>query len=502
MPPGLDYTLNVYVDWDGDGLYAHPLSRIPKLRGLSINRGASGATDAVAAGTCSFRVVNQERLFNRRNATSSLYGLMLPDRDMYVSLTVAGYPALTIFKGKTATIGATYPVGGLYETSFTCDDAFGWLRRKSIRTAILETVTIDEVIDILLDAADWSASARDLDASAITLARAWWYRSDPLAAINQAAKNSLGGRAFSTRTGDIAFRDYTARALAVSEMTIRGGQSLDDELRREDFIDNVRFKRAGLDVATGLTALYTLNPTGRVIYPGNTHPDNTWHGQYGVAGKSVVTPLAITDWLWTSAQDGSGTDKTAQALVDSFTSYGGGFSITWDCLDSSPMYNQTFQIRGQAIRKSNDERTIEVSAASPVVSGADFTLDFEFNDDSEKIEAYAKWMAAVMNTGQTRVPISRKPLDNAELYTLAALEFESRVTLDIPDADLTGDWFVEKLGLTFPGNNAEPPTFALTLFPSDRVGGNFFRISGAAGAGQDYSAIATAAGSGFDRIAY
>ena len=491
----IDYRARAFVDWAGGGYI-----EAEQLLDWQISRGRSNANDQVAAGTCTFRVIDDLGVYTPRNAAGPLYGLLLPDKPMYLALDIDGYGEVVLFTGQTSAIGTSNPHGEMWATPINCGDAFDRFRLGSIRTGVLEGLRPDEVIDEILDEAEWTG-ARDLDPSSVTIGRIWWYRTNPLEAILQAAKNSLGGHAFVTREGAVAFRDYTWRATQTSHMTITGGKALDTELRREDFIDKVRLKRAGIDVATGYTSLWQLAPPGRVVYSGATHPDNTWHFTYGVGGKDVQEPEPYTDYIFNSEPDGSGTDKTPQVTVESFTSYGGGGTIVWRGLDASPVYAMVTNVRGQAVRRSSDERTIEVEALSPVVSGQTFSIDFEFMDDASRIRAFANFKAASLNTGQTRIQLPVFPKDNAELYALATLDFGSRVTLDIPAAWLEGDWFVEKIAIAGPRDKGAPPTFTLTLFPADAVGGKLFRISGSPGGGQDYSTIA-AAGAASDRIAY
>lgn len=491
---GVNYTLRAFVDWDNDDDYGDAYEQLPGLMSAQYARGRSKATDAVAAGTCNLVIHNRERVFNKLNSSSPLYGKLLPGRSMYLDVVIDGFPAVRLFTGQTASIGGSSPVGELYRVPIGCADAFDELRFMNLRTDLLENLRVDEVLDEILDAAG-STLTRDFDAATVSLPRAWWYRANTLDALLTAARNSLGGNVFMSAGGEVVFRDYFARALAASHMTIFGGQNAEEELRRDDFVDTVRLLRAGLDVATGNTVLYSLNPVGRVIYPGSDHPDNTWHGQYGVAGKNVIEPVTTTDFVFNSSSDGTGTDKTVQATVSDFTSYGGGFSITWNNLDSAPLYCMKLDIRGQAVRKSNDERTIEVAAASPVISGQEFRREFEFIDDATKLKQFGKWLSATLNSGQTRTTFMVKPKDNFQLYQLATLEFGDRVTMAVDEIDLVGDYFVEKLEPSWPESGAIPPNFRLTLFPADMVGGNFFRISPSSG--QGYSTI-----NGTDRIAY
>ena len=128
--------------------------------------------------------------------------------------------------------------------------------------------------------------------------------------------------------------------------------------------------------------------------------------------------VAGTDFTANSQPDGSGTDKTAQVSVAAFTSYGGGFSATFLNVDTAPVYLTLFQVRGQAVRRSNDERRIEVSALAPLVSGQVLRDEFAFNDEAETIAAFANWRAETLSIDQPRPTVALLASSDAEIAVI------------------------------------------------------------------------------------
>lgn len=485
--PPPEYRLRVYIAWD-DGIY----TEVEQVRKVSYTIGRSTVNDQVTAGVGSIDVIDDGR-YQRQNTAGPLYGKILPGRDVYVELEVNG-DAFPVFTGQLSVIGTSIPLGGLNVCQFEMADALDYLRLKEVRVDVMEDAPASpDAIDAILDEAGWPALLRDLDPSRAELAKVWFYRAKANEALLAVAKNTLGGNVFVSQDGLVTFRDHTWRSSQASAMILTAGQAIDTALRREDFADRVRYRRAGLDVATGATPLYQLSPTGRAIVPGETHPDNDWSYQYGVAGKSVTQPEPYVDYTFNSIADGSGTDKTLQAEIVSWDNFGGGGRVIWRNLDASEIYCTAYRVMGQAVRRSNDERTIEVVAASPVVSGKDISADFEFQDDARRIRSFAHWRAATANSGQTRLQVPTIPQDSEQLAQMAALWFGSRVTLTMPGQYIEGDYFVERIKVDWPMSSALPPSFQFSLYPADMVGGNFFRISGP---GELYSLIG-----GSDRIA-
>lgn len=506
----LAYDVKAYVDWSGDGDFADTGEDVSaRLLSVATRRGRSSVNDEIAPGSMSFDLDNQEGDYSPYNAGSPLYGNVIPGRACKLEI-VANSTTYPVYYGYLSSIMQSRTPSDRPAMQFSAQDAFDKLRLGSVRVALQESQRVDQLITTILDEAGWSATMRALDTATETPAEFWSYRAAPLAALRLAAKQELGGMLYVARNGDITFRNRFWKALRTSAMTISGARSLAVELRREDIYDEVHHTRAGLDVAAAVSTLYSHTPTGYMLQPGSSDPRNTIHGQFAVAGKNVVSPVSTTDYLANSAADGTGTDKTAQVSVSAFTDYGGGFSVTFNNLDSSPVYlylnsSAAFNIRGQAVRRQGDDRTIEVAGSGAIVSGQVLTDDFEFSDNVAGIEGYAQYRATMLGQWQPRPRIEVIPQTTAELEDLLALELGERVTVTntsgLYPSQLSGDFHVEAIEWRWaPG---EAAVCTLGLFSRDLAGGSFFRISGPAGAGQDYSTIAPAAATvGYDRIAW
>lgn len=506
----LAYDVKAYVDWSGDGDFADTGEDVSaRLLSVATRRGRSSVNDEIAPGSMSFDLDNQEGDYSPYNAGSPLYGNVIPGRACKLEV-VANATTYPVSYGYLSSIMQSRAPSDRPAMQFGALDAFDLLRLGSVRVALQESQRVDQLLGAILDAAGWSATMRDLDTATETPDRFWSYRASPLAALRLAAKQELGGMLFVARGGDITFRNRFWKALRTSAMTISGARSLAVELRREDIYDEVHHTRAGLDVAAAVSTLYSHTPTGYMLQPGSSDPRNTIHGQFAVAGKNVVSPVSTTDYLANSAADGTGTDKTAQVSVSAFTDYGGGFSVTFSNADSSPVYlylnsSAAFNIRGQAVRRQDDDRTIEVAGSGAIVSGQVLTDAFEFSDNVAGIEGYAHYRATMLGQWQPRPRIEVIPQTTAELEDLLALELGERVTVTntsgLYPSQLSGDFHVEAIEWRWaPG---EAAVCTLGLFSRDLAGGSFFRISGPAGAGPDYSTIAPAAATvGYDRLAW
>lgn len=496
-------SVKLYADWNNDGDFADANEDISAyLMAASIRRGRSAVNDQFAPGSLQITLRNDSGLFSPFNSGGALYNSLLPGRAVKLEVvhSAVTYPAFYGYitdyqQSRSPDASPTVVINAL--------DGFDILRFGEIRTTLQEAKRVDELITVCLDAAGWSATLRDLDTAIETLDQFWQHRATPLDAIRMAAKQELGGQLFMSRAGTVTFRNRYARSSAALLTTLTGPQALGFEVRREQLYDEVHHSYAGLDVATGATVLYTLTPTGRRINPGSTDPLNTIHGEYAVGGKNIVTPVATTDYTANSQADGSGTDMTAQVTVDSFTTYGGGFSIRFANADSSPVYITLLQVRGQAVRLANDERKIEVVAAAPVLAGQVLTDSFDYNNSASRVKAYAQYRAAVFSQIQPRPTVRVIPSTDAMMITVLSAELGSKVrvtnTTGLYPTQMDATCFIENINLSFsPGVIVD---CSWGLFQRDQAEGSYFRISGAAGGGADYSIIGDATSGGYDRIA-
>lgn len=503
----MDIDWEIAIDWDNDGTFEDVhTSSSGALESLSIRGGRGGATDDFGATELSFVLENAESTYSRHNPSSSIAGDMLPGRSIRVRAT---HNSITYarFLGEFVEAEEGYAGADIPIVTITALGAFEKLRRGSIRLELQENQRVDELLDSIADAAGWPSGRRSFDTARTTLDRFWQHRASPLEALKLAAKQELGGQLYENAAGDLAFENRDHRSLETLYATITDPLELGLNNRFADLIDRVKFTRAGLDVDTGLTAVWELSPGGRRLEPGYTSPLNTIHVQYDVAAKGAVSPVAFTDYNANAQADGLGGDKTAQVVIHSFTSYGGGATIVFDNQDSADVYlvgSPAAQIRAQAVRRSNDERAIEVTAASSIVSDQELADEFDFNDDAAEIRSFGLWRAATLSEDQPRPRVRLSTRSNADIAIALGIDVSKRIriqhTSGLYPSYLDGYFYVE--GYSLEQVIGEDLRAEITAFSADQAIGTFFRISGASGAGADYSQIQDASTAAGDRIGW
>lgn len=508
---GLTSFLNVSakVDWNNDGDFSDSGENVSAdLRyPVHTSRGRASSTDEFRAGSAGFRLKNETGEYTPFYSSSSLYPNVLPGRPCQLQVS---YNSVTydLFAGRCSPESGRFSSGG--DIDFGALDAFEDFRKGKTKTELLENVRVDEILDQLLDDYGWPAGARDLDTAAQTVGLFMnaGYIEPTLEALQRAAKQELGGGLFISKAGDVRFqnRNHRSATAAIATLT-RTFDDLIPSLRQEDLVDEVRGAYARFTIASDPTIVYTLSAQGRAIYPGSD-ARNRFEGTFNGAGvKDAIEPVGATDYFANAAADGSGTDKTAQLVVDSFAATSGGFVIQFENLDSSTVYlygDPAFQVRGLPIAASSEDNVVTATVASPIVTGQTLEQEFEHNDDASSVVGWVNYQRSSRGVMQPRLTLQLTPDTDALMAVVLGAELGDRVTLDDTGAawltNIAGDYFIEAIDLEIRGPGEA--TARWSMFPKDLVLGAFFRISGAALSGDDYSTIADASDLVGDRIAF
>lgn len=502
-------SVSAKVDWNNDGDFldaGEDVSAVMRYP-VTTSRGRASATDQPKAGTGSFVLRNEGGDYTPFYASSPLYPNVLPGRPCQLQAT---YNAVTydVFRGKCSPDTGRFEPDG--EITFAMVDAFEDFRLGKSKTALLENKRVDEILTTLLDDYGWSATLRDLDTALQTIAifTNGGYIEPTLTALQRAAKQEAGGAFFMTKGGKARFQNRNFRSARTALATLtRTFDDLVPSLRQEDLVDSVRGAYARFTIASSLTTVYTLSASGRALYPGADERNRFESTFNGAGAKDTVSPVATTDYNANSAADGSGTDKTAQVTVSSYTATSRGFSVLFNNLDSSVVYlygTPAMQVRGYAITEGTEDNVITATVASPIVTGQTLDETFEHNNDASTILGWVNWQRSTRGQMQPRLELRITPDTDGLMATVLNAELGDRLTLDDTGSpwltQILGDYFIEAIDLDIAGPGLVNARW--TLLPEDLVAGSFFRISGAAGGGADYSTIAAASGSGYDRIAY
>lgn len=497
----------VAIDWNGDGTFEDVhTSSSGSLEDVAIRAGRERAGDEFAGASASFTLENPDGRYSRYNAASPLYGYLRPGAAVRIRATHA---AVTYqrFLGELEEPDESYTAEGVPAVKFQAQGAFERLRRGSVRLSLQENKRVDQILGAICDAAAWPAGRRTFGTAEETLDLFWVHRQTPLDALKLAAHQELGGQFYERADGNLVFESRGYRAIAPVTATISDAVEVRIPQRYDDLIDRVTHTYAGLTADSALSVVWSLSPAGYQLDPGSASARNTIFVEFNDGAKGATAPIAGTDYHANAQADGAGADKTAQVSVASFTAWAGGAAITFNNADSAPVYlvgSPAAQVRGYALRRSSDERAIEVFASSPVVSEQELSDRFDFNDAADRVRSFATWRAEALSQNQPRPSVTLLTSTDAEIALALGIEISQRLTLSLTAGlyppHIAGDFFVE--GYELAQKPDEDLSCVVHLFSVDQGGASHFRISGSAASGVNYSQIAAAGAVYGDRISY
>jgi hypothetical protein len=339
------------VDWDGDGVFdgsneAFYLEKWGTERGRDRYINPDGGLEFVTVGRLRLKLNNRSRRFDEFYADGPLYGLLNEGAFVRFGTFLAGDSAPRWrFSGKVAEI---LPSGGLNESvELVVLDGIAQLSSE-VNIAVQADIRVDEAMDLVLDNLAWPTLwGRDLEVTSDFIPYYWanQYGSTALADL---VKSALGY--FCTR-GDGTAKFISRNTVAGATVTLTDLTTLKDVsiARRQDNYYNVvkvRYYPRREEATASLWEL--LEAPG--LMDGETwvsFADYTFNNQ-AVPALSIVTPVATTDYTANTAQDGSGTDKTADVSV-TVTHFGETAKIEVTNNSGGTVYITFLRVRGVAI---------------------------------------------------------------------------------------------------------------------------------------------------------
>ena len=185
---------------------------------IKTHRGRTALTDIFQTGTMSLRIIDQNGDFNPMNPAGPYYNLLTPMRKVTITASYEGttYP---IFAGYITSYDTTTPrdVGEVVYTTIQAVDGFRLFQNAQITTVASATAgqTSGTRIDKILDAINWPAGMRDINAGQTTL------QADPgtlrtsLGAM-QLVTSTEYGSLFMDGFGNVVFHDRAITSSSVA----------------------------------------------------------------------------------------------------------------------------------------------------------------------------------------------------------------------------------------------------------------------------------------------
>ena len=181
---------------------------------IQTKRGRNPQADQFQTGTLTMRIVDQNGDFNPQNPSSPYYNLLTPMRKVQITATY-GATTYPIFAGFITTYTTSTPKNALdvVYTTITAVDAFRLAQNAQVSTVAGTSAgqLSGARINALLDAIDWPASMRDVDAGLTTMQADPGSARTSLAAM-QTVETSEYGALYVDAAGSFVFQDRSVTA--------------------------------------------------------------------------------------------------------------------------------------------------------------------------------------------------------------------------------------------------------------------------------------------------
>lgn len=387
------------VDWDNDGLF-DGTNQSRYLCGFRIERGrkamlqsSGNGFEVVPIGRATFTLHNTDGRYDGWNTSSALYPNVTFERDVRFRVRdmVGSGGIEPVFFGEITDI---VPTG--YDTSdpkvnIEVSDAMAFLRNASGRVAMQEDATLDEAIDLVLDAVGFPTRwGRNLDVSTDTMPF-WWASGDRSAAAEiEDIANAGFGQFFITADGTARFVERSNVSASVADFD--EGDVYKDIHNPQPWVNhrNIMRIRVHPKDASATALLYEYFGTAPQILDGETFrffADYTYNG-LNVPAQSIITPVANTDYqLWTTATQGVGTNKTANCTM-SISNVGTKAIVSITNSSGGTVYLTSFKIRGVAVYEKSVTGVTYPSDTSTVTKPREFNMDLQWLQDANQAQDY------------------------------------------------------------------------------------------------------------------
>lgn len=418
--PGENFFL--YVDWTKSGTFTSR-NEMQYLDGFIVRRGRRSyikkngeGFEQEDVGELSATISDPDGDYNPFHVSSPLYGDLGPNRRMALSVQL---PDTTTRDLMTGSISDIVPMRGIIN-KVRLEGVDGWETLKgqkaSVTIPLQESVYCDDIIPLILTAADWpTAWGHDLD-NGQDIRLYWWIDQKSAAqAIFDIAHSELG-KVFIKGDGALAFRNRFSVTAPVAEIT-------DADYLRDSFDMKVPWETqrnvvtviARPRVKQTLQVIWSL-PSAVLLTAGQTYefwPEYTYNNET-VPAKNVASPVATTDYLVNTAEDGSGTDKTADLTVTK-TDLGNKCKLEIVLGGAVDGYLRTLQVRGEPISNDNP---VQMQAKTTVTNqdNLEFTLDLPWIQNVMAADSFDDYILSILGQEKYYLKFTLKPN--------AALQFE------------------------------------------------------------------------------
>jgi len=399
---------NVSIEGEFNGVWAAFGTDLILRDGIRWKRGNenTGPTDGVAvAGTCEFTLRNDPNCTGGRgyyspNHTNCRPGFIfgLPIRVIYTAQGMS----ITRWTGKLRVIDPTEGLYGEQVTRCLATDAIDDLAESDVREV---TVQINQTEDALLNAifdvlpVESQPIDRNFDAGVDILPVAFddVGSGSPGLSVADRVVTSARGRLFLLGDGTMRYKNRNtisttipAYSFSDSEAVLEVPSNLENVFNRIRLVGHPKSFSPSTIVLSTHDGTLDLDPGASVEqflqYRDPTNPDTQ------IGGTGFIDPLvAMTDYVWNAAADGSGANLTGNIniVADFFIT---SVKLTITNTGGTKAYKQLLQVRGTGIYNYSPV-TVERYESRPY-GNRPVEIDLPYQDDIEVLTSGAEFIKA------------------------------------------------------------------------------------------------------------
>lgn len=439
-------TFGLLVDWDGDGVFTGENEAGGRLQDWSERRGrefvfnssADGFNHA-AAGEISFTLLNEDGRYDPYNLSSALSGYLYKNQKlMFIVKDESTSSRFIAFTGYITDIRPEY--GTPDRATIYASDGRIKLGDKKIKSAVVNSQQIEDRISAALVAAGWTDGTNIDVASSDALPYHWFADRSAEIEIDDLADAAFGVF-FIDMQGNATFKSSTASDVSTQELT---EADIDYQYRIKtpaprDVIKNVVTVYSFSRTAVNSVEIWRMaekpqlsNGLNNAIWANFTYNGNE------VPATSVTVPVATTDYTANDAQDGSGTNRTANLTFET-TAFATSAKLVPTISTGTP-YLTLLKLRGNVI--TTDEYTYrQVSDADSITNYGERELVIKSNwlQSANVAQEQAENLLAKFSQPKAFPRIKFKRSSISKQYTT---DLFGLITINFTEHNITGEFRV------------------------------------------------------------
>lgn len=438
-----DITYDVRVDWNDDGDFNDAGENITATTlnraGIHLQYGRDQARSLapISPGQASLEVNNSAKTYSPDNASSPLFGDLLPGRQLRIQAT---HNAVTynMFNGSLEGYDVD-PSRQTKSVKFTAIDPIGELATINLSTSLYNAIRTGHALHVILDEVGWTAG-RDIDEGCSVLP--WWWEegTDALQAVkNILAAEGLSAIAHLGSTGEFIFRDRSARLIRTESVNVQATFTSTTEPAVDPAIgydvgwrgitNFVTCKADEKSVDLNLSNVYE-DKAIRQLAIGETVLINAVSGDPFV---NAVIPVAGTDYILRSGAVSMALSRTSgQSTVISITA------------------TTAAQVEGLAVRafKLITLRTVTVQASDETSIGKYRQKSLNYDAKFVSINDARDIVDTILAQRKDRLPqvtITLVNKNDSRILQMLGRDISDRIHITVPEASVDADFFIERI---------------------------------------------------------